>query len=203
MKLEKKIIKISVLIVSLILTACAFFFKTMPEPTPKKQALDLIWHISTADQRKTLKALDGEIQIMEFMADFWKRLDPTPQTPENEFKDEYLTRFEYVKKRYPIRRARGRADKARVYLLYGAPVEILYYPIYDTELDKFTRMVSAEIWIYDEPASKIETPNLFSEIYPYNTKFIFADMTGDGLKAQIYSTVIGEKIDPRVFRTQK
>jgi len=182
MKLEKSVFKLLTLAVLLIFIGCAFFFKTMPEPTPQEKALDLIWHISTNHQRKALKALDSEIQIMEFLADFWKSLDSTPGTPENEFKDEYLKRFEYVEKHYPIRRARGRSDKARVYLLYGPPAEIYYYPIYDTPLDKAIWITSMEIWIYDSPAPKMETRNLFSDIFPFHTKFVFGDITGDGLK---------------------
>jgi len=91
-------------------------------------------------------------------------------------------------------------DKGRVYLLYGPPDDILYYPIYDSTLSAFTIVRSLEIWIYNRPSTAIETPNMFSKIFPYHAKFVFGDLTGDGLEEQIYSTVEGEMIDPRVYR---
>ena len=192
--------KIYYLLIIVILLNCAFFLRTHPEPTPQEKALDLIWHISTPEQRKTLKTLEGNVEIMEFMYDFWKQLDPTPETPENEFRDEYLKRYDYVQKNYPNRWGRGRSDKRRVYLLYGPPDDILYYPIYDSTLSAFTIVRSLEIWIYNRPSTAIETPNMFSKIFPYHAKFVFGDLTGDGLEEQIYSTVEGEMIDPRVYR---
>ena len=192
--------KIFNILIIMIFLNCAFFFRTHPEPTPQEKALDQIWYISTPEQRNTLKALEGNVEIMEFMYDFWKQLDPTPGTPENEFKDEYLKRCDYVQKYYPNRWGRGRSDKGRVYLLYGPPDDILYYPIYDEYLTKFERLTSLEIWIYDRPKSNIKTPNMFSNIFPYHTKFVFGDLYGDGLEKQIYSTVKGEWIDPRVYR---
>ncbi len=167
---------------------CAFQSRNVKEQTLKEKAMDEILYISTSEQRNTLKGLQTDEEINLFLDNFWKKLDPTPGTPENELKNEYRKRLEYVKQNYPDRRSWGRSDQGRVYLLNGPPDQIERNP-----------WESLEIWIYDRPTRGAEFPNVFSNIHPAGMKFIFADLSGCGWYRQIYSSETGENIDPRLI----
>lgn len=80
-----------------------------------------------------------------FIEQFWKRRDPTPDTPENEFKMVYYQRWEFVKMRY-TNESPGlegwETDRGRIYLKFGAP----------TDVDRIVgniRFRDHEIWYYE------------------------------------------------------
>jgi len=58
-----------------------------------------------------------------FIESFWRQRDPTPATPQNEYKDEHLKRFQYANTFY--RRGTTRegwmTDMGRIYILLGPP----------------------------------------------------------------------------------
>ncbi len=65
-----------------------------------------------------------------FVDNFWARRDPDPDTPVNEIKNAFYTRYYYVQERYttPFREGVD-TDMGRVYLKYGEPDEILRSPM--------------------------------------------------------------------------
>lgn len=178
-----------------------FLFKQIPvEKTPKEKALDEIWYISTPEQRKELKNLNTPEEISRFLEDFWAELDPTPETPENELKIEYYRRYEYAAKYYPDSRGWGKSDRARVYILYGPPDEIVRVPwvMNSHVMISPVTVESLEIWVYMRQAGRSEDISIFDNHFPNQMKFIFAD-TGFGRYAQVSSTELGEMIDPRAY----
>lgn len=58
-----------------------------------------------------------------FIETFWKQRDPTPGTPENEYKDEILKRFQYVNQFFgrATTREGWRIDMGRFYMVLGPP----------------------------------------------------------------------------------
>jgi GWxTD domain-containing protein len=74
-----------------------------------------------------------------FMEAFWKHRDPTPASPENEFKTEHLRRVAYANQQLgregPV--PGWRTDRGRMYILLGEPREIQKYAgklgVYDCE----------------------------------------------------------------------
>ena len=62
----------------------------------------------------------------EFIEQFWLRRDPTPGTPENEFKDEHYRRIAYANLHFPTAtgKAGWKTDRGRIYIVYGPPDEI-------------------------------------------------------------------------------
>jgi GWxTD domain-containing protein len=70
--------------------------------------------ISNEEKDYFKKLNDSEKE--QFITSFWNNLDPVPITPENEFKEAYYQRLEYVDTWY------GRnSDRGRIYLMLGKP----------------------------------------------------------------------------------
>ncbi len=167
----------------------------------KEKAMNEIGYISMSGQRKALKKLNSEEEINAFLQGFWQKLDPTSGTPENEVKDEYYRRWAYANEHFADYREGWKTDRGRVYIIYGPPDDI----------DHFRRTVAIgkqtakalEAWIYNRPASRSETPNVFSYFHRGMAKFIFADFIGSGFFTQLYSSEIGEISDSRIFITSR
>jgi GWxTD domain-containing protein len=66
-----------------------------------------------------------------FIETFWKQRDPTPGTPENEYKDEIIKRFQYVNQQFgrghSTTREGWRTDMGRIYMVLGAPQSIEHF----------------------------------------------------------------------------
>jgi len=58
-----------------------------------------------------------------FVETFWKQRDPTQGTPENEYKDELIKRFQYVNEFLgrTVAREGWRTDQGRIYMILGPP----------------------------------------------------------------------------------
>jgi GWxTD domain-containing protein len=84
-----------------------------------------------------------------FIETFWKQLDPTPGTPENEYKDEHIKRFNYANKFYGrgTTREGWQTDMGRIYIILGAPMSVEQF---ETTLD----IVPCQAWTYYGDLSK-------------------------------------------------
>src|ERR1700736_3561005 len=60
----------------------------------------------------------------QFIEQFWLRRDPTPDTAENEFKEEHCRRIAYASERYASGIPGWKSDRGRIYITYGPPDEI-------------------------------------------------------------------------------
>jgi len=97
----------------------------------------------------------------EFIADFWAKRDPLPDTEVNEFQREFQARVDYVTKRY---KGEGRpgwnTDRGRVHIFMGPP-------------DKFE-----EFFSHDD--STVRGPILWWIYYDYQLGIEFVDEKGNG-----------------------
>jgi GWxTD domain-containing protein len=77
-------------------------------------------------ERDVFLSLPAERDRDIFIEAFWKQRDPTPATPQNEYKDEMETRFKYVNEYYHRGTVREgwMTDMGRVYMTLGAPRSI-------------------------------------------------------------------------------
>ncbi len=50
-------------------------------------------YIILPEERATFLGLETDAERVQFIEQFWKRRDPTPDTPENEFKEEHYRRI--------------------------------------------------------------------------------------------------------------
>ena len=86
-------------------------------------------YIITDQERADFKNLKNDADRAHFIEEFWKRRDPTPGTPKNEFKEEHYRRIAYVNDRFADRRLPGwKTDRGRIYIQYGPPNEIDSHP---------------------------------------------------------------------------
>lgn len=82
---------------------------------------DQVRYIATDQETKVFKELSTEGK-QEFLVQFWKQRDPTPNTPRNEFKEDYIKRLALVKTRFSGGHVKSwRTDRARILLKYGSP----------------------------------------------------------------------------------
>lgn len=56
-----------------------------------------LWHILPEEQFEAYFLLNNNFDKKEWLRKFWKKWDPTPTTPENERKDEFMRRIEYAR----------------------------------------------------------------------------------------------------------
>jgi len=97
--------------------------------TPWKKWLneDVIY-IITDEERKAFKQLNTDEEREQFVEQFWLRRDPTPDTVENEFKEEHYRRIAYANERYASGAPGWKMDRGRIYITFGPPDEIDDHP---------------------------------------------------------------------------
>ncbi len=83
-------------------------------------------YIIMPEERAAFLALQTDAEREHFIEQFWKRRDPTPGTPENEFKDEHYRRIAVANLHFPtaLGKAGRKTDRGRIYIVYGPPDEI-------------------------------------------------------------------------------
>ena len=179
------------------LDGCIYLVKCPREITLGEEAIYEVYYISTPEQRKELKKLNSQEDVDRFLEDFWNKLDPTPDTPENELRNEYYKRYYHANANFREGRTKGwRTDRGRVYIIYGPPDEIA--PEYLLQQGGIThRTFSLEVWMYDGPARRSKITSSFQDLILFGQTFIFADIDGLGGYTQIYSTEEGELNDSR------
>jgi len=131
--------------------------------------------IATSQDKDTYKRLKTLESKREFLFKFWKARDMEPDTPKNEFKEEYMDRVASVEARYKAFNRRGvKTDRGRIYLIYGEPDEVDFFPNdYNTK--------PYEIWRYNSIEGGVE--------------FVFGDITGYNDYELLHSTKRGELRD--------
>src|SRR5947207_703717 len=85
-------------------------------------------YIITDEERKAFKQLKTDEERDQFIEQFWLRRDPDPDTPENEYKDEYFQRIQYANEKFTSGVAGWRTDRGRIYIMFGKPDEIESHP---------------------------------------------------------------------------
>jgi len=88
---------------------------------------DARW-IITDEERAAFKALSNDEERDNFIEQFWLRRDPTPDTVENEFKEEHYRRVEYANEHFASGVQGWRTDRGRTYIVFGPPDSIDSHP---------------------------------------------------------------------------
>src|SRR5437867_10403199 len=111
-------------------------------------------YIITNEERTTFKALKTDEEREQFIESFWLRRDPTPDTVDNEFKEEHYARIAYANERFASGIPGWKTDRGRIYVMYGKPDEIESHPsggTYDRPIEEgggTTSTFPFEIWRY-------------------------------------------------------
>jgi GWxTD domain-containing protein len=88
---------------------------------------DVRW-IITDEERSAFKQLSNEEERDQFIEAFWQRRDPTPDTVENEFKEEHYRRMAYANEHFAAGIPGWKTDRGRTYIVFGPPDEIEAHP---------------------------------------------------------------------------
>jgi GWxTD domain-containing protein len=122
-----------------------------------EDAVDMLVHIATHDELKGLRSTPSESRELAF-AEFWRSKDPSPETDDNEWQDEYYRRIRHADLHFTTAFMRGwRTDFGTVYVKYGEPDEVERFP--------FERGSKPyQLWYY----------------YAQRRRFLFIDVNGNG-----------------------
>ena len=88
---------------------------------------DVVW-IITDEERAAFKQLSNDEERDNFIEAFWQRRDPTPDTEENEYKEEHYRRIAYSNEHFAAGIPGWKSDRGRIYIMYGPPDEIDSHP---------------------------------------------------------------------------
>jgi GWxTD domain-containing protein len=93
--------------------------------TPYKKWLEEeVPYIISDEERSAFLQLQTNEEREQFIEGFWQRRDPTPDTVENEFKEEHYRRIAYANERFSSGIPGWRTDRGRIYIIWGKPDEI-------------------------------------------------------------------------------
>jgi GWxTD domain-containing protein len=93
--------------------------------TPYKKWMDNeVAYIITDEERTAFNRLSTNEEREQFIEQFWLRRDPTPDTIENEEKEEHYRRIAYANERFASGIPGWKTDRGRIYIIWGAPDEI-------------------------------------------------------------------------------
>jgi len=97
--------------------------------TPYKKWLNEdVTYIITDEERQAWKRLSTDDERQQFIEQFWLRRDPTPDTEENEYKEEHYRRIAYANERFASGIPGWKTDRGRIYIVYGPADEIESHP---------------------------------------------------------------------------
>jgi GWxTD domain-containing protein len=130
--------------------------QTAPAAPPAASPYDKWLHeeavyIITDQERADFRKLQTDAEREHFVEEFWKRRDPTPGTPRNEYKEEHYRRIAYANDRFKSAIPGWKTDRGRIYIEYGPPDEIDSHPsggAYRTPSNVQTVTYPFEQWRY-------------------------------------------------------
>jgi len=97
--------------------------------TPYKRWLnEEVVYIITDEEKKVFKSLATDDEREQFIEQFWLRRDPTPDTEENEYREEHYRRIAYANDRFASGIPGWKTDRGRIYIEYGPADEVDSHP---------------------------------------------------------------------------
>ena len=87
-----------------------------------------VTYIITDEERAAWKRMGTDDEREQFIEGFWMRRDPTPDSAENEYKEEHYRRIAYANERFASGIPGWKSDRGRIYITFGPPDEIEDHP---------------------------------------------------------------------------
>ena len=92
--------------------------------TPYKKWLNEdVGYIISNEERKAFRSLQTDEERDQFVEQFWLRRDPTPDTEENEYREEHYRRLAYSNEHFASGIPGWKTDRGMIYIKYGPPDE--------------------------------------------------------------------------------
>jgi GWxTD domain-containing protein len=96
--------------------------------TYKKWLSQDVIYIISPEEKAAFKQLSNDEERDQFIEQFWLRRDPTPDTPENEYKEEHYRRIAYANEHYAAGIPGWKTDRGRIYIMWGPADQIESHP---------------------------------------------------------------------------
>jgi GWxTD domain-containing protein len=87
-----------------------------------------VFYIITDEEKTAFKRLATDDEREQFIEQFWMRRDPTPDTQENEYKEEHYRRIAYSNERFASGIPGWKTDRGRIYITFGPADEVEDHP---------------------------------------------------------------------------
>ncbi len=102
-----------------------------------------VGYIITPKEKDVFTELETDRERDLFIEAFWKQRDPTPGTPQNEFKEEHYRRLNYANEYFGrgTPRPGWKTDQGRIYIILGPPMNIERY-------ENVMNVNPTQIWSY-------------------------------------------------------
>lgn len=106
-------------------------------------------YIITDKEREAFLSLDSTEEKEQFIEAFWRRRDPAPATPINEYREEHNRRLEHANRTFGKDAfvPGWRTDRGRMYILLGEPRSA-------ESFDGYSQLVTSELWFYQGDPGK-------------------------------------------------
>jgi len=96
--------------------------------TYKKWLNQDVVYIITPEEKEAFKKLSNDEERDQFIEQFWLRRDPTPDTPENEYKEEHYRRIAYANEHFGAGLPGWKTDRGRIYIMWGPADQVETHP---------------------------------------------------------------------------
>jgi GWxTD domain-containing protein len=110
--------------------------------------------IITDTEAQAFKRLSNDEERDAFIENFWQRRNPSPDSPENEYRDEIYARIAYANEHFAAGKPGWMTDRGHIYIAYGKPDDIDSHPSggeYERPMDEgggTTATFPFEVWHY-------------------------------------------------------
>ncbi len=114
---------------------------------------DVRW-IITDQELKAFKSLSNDEERDAFIENFWQRRNPSPDSPENEFREEHYRRIAYANEHFAAGKPGWKTDRGHIYIAFGKPDSLESHPsggAYERPIDEGggeTSTFPFETWHY-------------------------------------------------------
>lgn len=117
-------------------------------------------YIITNSERTAFLALKTDADREAFIQNFWEVRNPDPNSPTNQFRDEYYRRLAYASDHFgsPGRHDGWRTDRGMVYITLGPPQQLTPYR-------SSQYLTPLEIWFYQSPSTNHALPPYFYVVF--------------------------------------
>jgi GWxTD domain-containing protein len=94
----------------------------------KKWLSEDVLYIITDEERQAFRRFSTDEEREQFVEQFWLRRDPTPDSAENEFREEHYRRIAYANDRFASGIPGWKTDRGRIYIMYGPADQVESHP---------------------------------------------------------------------------
>jgi len=81
-------------------------------------------YIITPEEQDAFKKLKTDEERESFIEQFWLRRDPSPDTVDNEYRDQYYRRIAEANEKFTSGIPGWKTDRGRIYIMHGPPDEV-------------------------------------------------------------------------------